>query len=322
MELELLNDDVAGRDAADRDRRARLEVGARDRQVRSARRRPGRREDEERQALGELRRVPERVGGGGGDGIVCGDVDRQRHVDGREAGAVRRDRRRPEIACSLEEFLRPVGARVVGEKVEIELGRSRAADEPLDAGRSAFGAVRQRRLDRRDDREVLQQVGAGVAVARVVRRDAVPPRSIPRPSFEKIEFPRIVFPTPSSMLIPLVLNAITLPSPGAVPPIVASLAWKPIWMPSVPLGRGEAQSICVPMQLPWMTSCSWPMLLPPVPRTIPKPDVAGDQVAREDARRSRCAGRAADLRAVAAVECPDAGEVVRESRRGPRRPSR
>ena len=43
----------------------------------------------------------------------------------------------------------------------------------------------------------------------------------------------------------------------------------------------------------------------------PESRVAGNQVAREDARRSRCAGRAADLRAVAAVEGPDAAELVR-----------
>ena len=141
------------------------------------------------------------------------------------------------------------------------------------------------------------------------------PRSIPRPSLEKTELPRTVLPTPEPTLIPSCpLNAITLPSPAAVPPTVVSLAWNPISIPSVPFAkRREA----VHLGADAVAEDDVVLLsdaAPARPERDPEPVVARDEIAGIDARHSRSACGASDLCAVGAVERTDASVFVGQRR--------
>ena len=85
------------------------------------------------------------------------------------AGTVRRDERRAEGNLALQEFLRPGRARGIGVEVDGELRRGRAVEDADDVVAAAFG---EGGAGREEDRVVLEPVGSGVAVARVVDLDA------------------------------------------------------------------------------------------------------------------------------------------------------
>src|SRR5438046_8989573 len=73
-------------------------------------------------------------------------------------------------------------------------------------------------------------------------------RSIPTPTFEKMELARIAFPVPESTTTPRVLNAILLPAAAAVPPTLLLLEPVTIPTPDPPLPSGETPSALVPMK--------------------------------------------------------------------------
>ena len=94
-----------------------------------------------------------------------------------------------------------------------------------------------------------------------------PPRSIPRPAFEKIELSRMSLPVPAvaSTSTPMpALKAIDIAGAGSVPPIVLFDEPPSIRMPSrCPAGLEPVMS--VPIRLPSTSSRRW------LPATSPTP---------------------------------------------------
>ena len=199
----------------------------------------GRRRGVDTEVLGEFRGVAARVGG------------RRRHEPGPAGGRreledevdvarpVGRDRRRAKDVPALA-----VAGRVE-RRQRVEIDRERGARRAVQG--ACHGRHATRAADRGDHGEILVVVGAGVRPELVTPL----PSSIPNPVLEKIELSRISLPVPAvaSTSTPMpVENAMVLPAPAAVPPMVLLEEPPSIWMP-LPLPSGSEPVMSVPIRL-------------------------------------------------------------------------
>ena len=114
----------------------------------------------------KLGRVAAVIGRRGGDGRAVRQCQRKDGVEGRVARGVGRDRDGPEIRLPLRQILRPGGAD--GAAIEVEVERRRGGAVAGSGHRRRRAAVR----DGADDRVVLEPVGPGVPISRVVEGHA------------------------------------------------------------------------------------------------------------------------------------------------------
>ena len=110
-----------------------------------------------------LRRVALGIGGHGRHALAHRERRREREIDRGDPGAVGRDLRRADVVPALQEGGRPRDADGVRVEVDVECGRWRAVQRRVHHGRGAI-------VDAGDDRRVLEIVGAGVRIERIVGR--------------------------------------------------------------------------------------------------------------------------------------------------------